>query len=76
MLQRSVRPQMVGAASGIFLTALFGAGSTAGYLMGLLVGRFGWGGAALIELTLLPFVAIAAMAMIDPARLMPVRSSS
>ena len=48
---------MVGAASGIFLTALFGAGSTAGYLMGLLVGRFGWGGAALIELSLLPFVA-------------------
>jgi len=76
MLQRSVRPRMVGAASGIFLTALFGAGSTAGYLMGLLVGRFGWGGAALIELSLLPLVAIAAMAMIDPMRLMPVRSSA
>jgi len=56
------------------LTALFGAGSTAGYLMGLLVGRFGWGGA--IELSLLPIIAIAAMAMIDPMRLMPVRSSA
>jgi MFS family permease len=75
MLQRSVRPQMVGAASGIFLTALFGAGSTAGYLLGRLVGAFGWSGAALIELSLLPVIGILAMAMIDPARLTAVRSS-
>jgi MFS family permease len=73
MLQRSVQPQFVGAASGVFLTALFGAGSTAGYLLGVLVGPFGWGGAALIELTLLPIIGIIAMALVDPAQLIAVR---
>jgi MFS family permease len=69
LLQRSVRPNMVGLASGIFLTSLFGAGSVAGYLMGWLVQTFGWGGAALIELTLLPVIGIIAMALVDPKQL-------
>lgn len=75
LLQRSVRPQFVGTASGVFLTALFGAGSTAGYLLGVLVDAFGWGGAALIELTLLPIIGIIAMALVDPAQLIVVRKS-
>jgi MFS family permease len=72
MLQRSVQPQMVGRASGIFLTTLFGAASTAGYLMGWLVGIFGWGTAALIELTLFPVIGIVAMLMVNPKQLIPV----
>ncbi len=72
LLQRSVRPHMVGAASGIFLTSLFGAASTAGYLLGVLVGAFGWGGAALVELTLFPIIGIVAMAMVDPRQLIAV----
>jgi MFS family permease len=72
LLQRSVRPEMVGRASGIFLTSLFGAGSTAGYLMGALVGALGWSGAALVELTLLPVIGIVAMALIDPKQLISV----
>jgi predicted MFS family arabinose efflux permease len=72
LMQRSVRPQMVGRASGIFLTSLFGAGSTAGYLMGALVGALGWSGAALVELTLFPVVGIIAMVMVDPTQLMSV----
>jgi MFS family permease len=72
LLQRSVRPHMVGAASGVFLTSLFGAASTAGYLLGVLVGAFGWGGAALVELTLFPVIGIVAMAMVDPKRLIAV----
>ena len=72
MLQRSVRPHMVGSASGIFLTSLFGSASTAGYLLAVLVGAFGWGGAALVELTLFPIIGIIAMAMVDPAQLMAV----
>jgi MFS family permease len=72
MLQRSVRPHLVGSASGIFLTSLFGAASTAGYLFGVLVGAFGWGGAALVELTLLPVIGIVAVALVDPARLIAV----
>jgi len=72
LLQRSVRPQMVGRASGVFLTALFGAASTAGYLMAALVGGLGWGTAALIELTLFPVIGIVAMALVDPKQLIPV----
>ncbi|HEY1475504.1 MAG TPA: MFS transporter [Pseudolabrys sp.] len=72
LLQRSVRPQMVGRASGIFTTSLFGAASTAGYLMGILVGQFGWGGAALIELTLFPVIGIIAMVLVNPKQLIQV----
>jgi MFS family permease len=76
LLQRSVRPHLVGCASGIFLTAVFGAGSTAGYLLAVLVEAFGWGGAALIELTLFPLVGIIAMALVDPAQLIAVTRKS
>jgi MFS family permease len=72
LLQRSVRPEMVGRASGIFLTSLFGAGSVAGYLFGALVGSFGWGGAALIELTLFPIIGVIAMVLVDPKAMIPV----
>lgn len=75
-LQRSVRPEMVGRASGIFLTAVFGSASVAGYVFGGLVGAFGWGAAALIELTLFPVVGIAAMAMVDPKQLIAVATKS
>jgi MFS family permease len=76
LLQRSVRPQMVGRASGIFLTSLFGSASTAGYQMGALVGKFGWGNAALIELTLFPVIGIIAMLLINPSQLIAVRKSA
>ncbi len=33
---------------------------------------FGWGGAALIELTLLPLIGIIAMALVDPGQLISV----
>jgi MFS family permease len=76
MLQRSVRPAMVGRASGIFLTAFFGSGATAGYLMGFLVTRVGWGHAALIELTLFPIIGIIAMALVNPKQLIAVRAKA
>jgi MFS family permease len=72
MLQRSVRPHLVGSASGIFLTSVFGSASTAGYLLAVLVGAFGWGGAALLELTLFPVIGIFAMAMVNPGQLIAV----
>jgi MFS family permease len=74
LLQRSVRPHMVGRASGIFLTSLFGAASTSGYLMAALVGKFGWGGAALVELTLLPIIGMIAMVFVNPNQLIAVKS--
>jgi hypothetical protein len=61
---------MIGRASGIFLTSLFGAASTAGYFMAALVGRFGWGGAAFVELTLLPIIGIIAMVFVNPNQMM------
>jgi len=76
LLQRSVRPQMVGRASGIFLTSLFGSASTAGYLMGWLVTKLGWGGAAVVELTLFPVIGIIAMALIKPNQLIAVKSKA
>jgi hypothetical protein len=76
LLQRSVQPTMVGRTSGIFLTALFGAASTAGYLMGALVGGLGWGTAALVELTLFPVIGIIAMVMVNPKQLIPVVKKS
>jgi hypothetical protein len=69
LLQRSVRPRMVGRASGIFLTSLFGAASVAGYLMGWLVVHLSWGGAALVELTLLPIIGVVAMLLVNPSQL-------
>jgi MFS family permease len=69
MLQRSVRPSMVGRASGIFIASLFGAASLAGYSMGALVGRFGWGTAAIIQLTLVPVIGIIAMTLVNPKQL-------
>jgi MFS family permease len=72
LLQRSVRPQMVGRASGIFLTSLFGAASTAGYLMGYLVGVLGWSGAALVELTLFPLIGMIVMLLIKQKQLIAV----
>jgi MFS family permease len=72
LLQRSVRPHLVGSASGLFLTSLFGSASTAGYLLAVLVGAFGWGGAALVELTLFPIIGIIAMALVDPKQLIAV----
>jgi len=76
LLQRSVRPQMVGRASGIFLTSLFGSASTAGYLMGWLVTKLGWGRAAVVELTLFPVIGIIAMALVNPNRLIAVKSKA
>jgi len=38
-----------------------------------LVGNFGWGTAALIELTLLPVIAIVAMLLVNTKQLIPVK---
>jgi hypothetical protein len=41
--------------------------------MGALVGRFGWGTAALIQLSLVPVIGIIAMALVDPGKLIIAR---
>jgi hypothetical protein len=37
--------------------------------MGALVGRFGWGTAAIIQLTLVPVIGIIAMTLVNPKQL-------
>jgi len=69
-LQRSVRPDKVGTASGMFLAAMFGAGAAAGYLMGWLIEKYGWSTATTIQLSLLPFVGVIAMLLVNPNQLL------
>ncbi|QSO49321.1 MFS transporter [Alicyclobacillus mengziensis] len=58
LMQRCVRPESVGRASGIFVTSWYLPSSVAGYLFAALVGSVGWGHAALVQLTVIPFIGI------------------
>jgi MFS family permease len=69
LMQRSVRTTLIGRASGTFITSLFVPSALAGYLFGSLVTRFDWGGAAIIQLMLLPIVGIAAMLFLDTSKI-------
>ena len=69
LMQRSVRTTLIGRASGTFTTSLFVPSALAGYLFGSLVTRFDWGGAAIIQLMLVPLVGIAAMLILDNSRI-------
>lgn len=57
-LQRSVRPALIGRASGFFVTCFYVPAAIAGYVFSSLVGAVGWGGAALWQLTALPVIAV------------------
>ena len=66
LFQRSVRPNMVGRATGLFTSTHFLSGAFAGYLMGALADKFGWGTAALIQETMLCVCAVIAIMAINP----------
>ena len=67
-LQRSIRPDYVGRASGLFVASLYIPSAFAGYLFSALVDAFDWGGAGLVQLTLLPIVGIIAVLCLDGSR--------
>ncbi len=67
-MQRSVRPMMIGRASGIFITFLYVPSSIAGYLFAELVKTMSWGGAGLVQLSLVPLIGVAAMSFVDTRR--------
>ena len=69
LMQRSVRTTTIGRASGTFITSLFVPSALAGYLFGSLATQFDWGGAAIIQLMLLPLVGIAAMLFLDNSKI-------
>jgi MFS family permease len=75
-LQRSVRPHMIGRASGIFVTTFYIPASLAGYLFSALVGASGWGGAGLWQLTVLPVAGVIAMLFVRPNELSNARVAS
>lgn len=65
LMQRSVRPKIIGRASGVFVASLYLPAALAGYLFSLLVGAISWGGAGLVQLVLLPIIGIVAMLFLD-----------
>jgi MFS family permease len=67
-MQRSVRPQMVGRASGVYVASFYIPAAFAGYLFAALVGAAGWGGAAVWQLTVLPLVGVLALLFVDVRR--------
>lgn len=67
-IQRSVRPQFVGRASGLFVACFYVPSAFAGYLFTALKGPFGWGGAAVGVLAVLPVAALVALVLVDTGR--------
>ena len=55
---KSVDTSLAGSASGVFVTSLYGAAAVAGYLLGLLASRVGWGPAGLIQITALSVIGL------------------
>ena len=55
---KSVDATLAGRASGVFVTSLYGAAAVAGYLLGFLANRVGWGQAGLIQITTLSAISL------------------
>ena len=51
LMQRSVRPDFVGRATGLVVTFLYVPASLAGYIFATLKGEYGWGDAATLQLS-------------------------
>jgi MFS family permease len=75
-LQRSVRPELIGRASGFYVTCFYIPASVAGYLFSSLVGAAGWGGAEFWQLTMLPLVGVVALLFVDTRQLARVTSTT
>lgn len=70
VLQRSVRPEHVGRGAGLFTLTYYVAAAFSGLLFARLVAGMGWDGAGLVQLTVLPLVGLAALALVDPRRML------
>jgi MFS family permease len=69
-LQRAVRPEHVGRGAGLFILTYYVAAAFSGLIFARLVAGIGWGGAGLVQLTLLPILGLAALALIDVRRML------
>ena len=68
LIQRSVRSNLTGRASGLFVTCVYLPAAFSGYLFAALVGWIGWHGAALLQMCLLLAVPIFAMLFFELAK--------
>lgn len=64
-IQRAVRPELIGRASGVFVSSFYIPAAFAGIMFSALVENMGWGGAALVQLSLLPIAGIAALLFLN-----------
>lgn len=64
-MQRSVRPALIGRASGLYVASFYIPAALAGYAFSELVANLSWGAAGLWQLTVLPYVAVAALLFVD-----------
>ena len=72
LIQRCVRPAMVGRASGIHVTSIFLPASVSGLIFASLVRAMGWSNAAIIMLSILPIVGIVAMYLLKDEQVIPI----
>lgn len=70
LMQRCVRPEVIGRASGIFVTFWYLPSALAGYLFAHLVNSYGWGTAGLIQLSLVPILGIAVMLFVNERQIL------
>lgn len=75
-MQRAVRPEMVGRASGLYVASFYVPAAVAGYLFSALVGATGWGGAAIWQLTVLPLVGVVVLIFVDVRRFSNARAAA
>jgi MFS family permease len=68
-MQRAVRPERVGPVSGVFVSSWYLPSALAGYLFALLHDAFDWGGASVVQLTILPFVGVIALLFLNTGQL-------
>ena len=66
LLQRSVRPEKTGRATGLFTSLHFLGGGFLGFLFGALVDKFGWANAGLLQETMLPILAVFLLLAVKP----------
>ncbi|MEV8308259.1 MFS transporter [Streptomyces flavidovirens] len=75
-MQRSVRPEHIGRGAGLFILTYYVAAAFSGLLFARLVGEVGWRGAGFWQLTVLPLIGIAGLALTKTSRMILPRTSA
>lgn len=69
-MQRAVRPEHVGRGAGMFMLTYYVGAAFSGLIFAWLVGRIGWEGAGLWQLTLLPVLGIAGLSLVRSSQML------